>query len=323
MATDFDPYRILQIPLEASDEDVRAAYGRMSGIVRDGEMNHESTRAVDAAYRILSDTEQRRAYDQRRTEAIARGYVMPAEGAEEILHPQRARVPWGFMDIFKAIGVMVGGLIVTGIPIYLVAEAIAGDKAVEDDPNAWALVLASNFIVQFLMFGTAYWFSVHKYRLDLGALGWRRPVRGRVLLTIGLVFAAFAITMSWGILLQALGIEPDTDLPEQTYEDIRPIIALVILSIFLAPLAEETFFRGFVFGALRPRWGFALAAIASGLLFSVAHIGNPGYLVVLPSIVGIGVLFAWGYYWSGSLFPGIIAHLVFNSVSVAYSIAAA
>ncbi|MEO7667231.1 MAG: CPBP family intramembrane glutamic endopeptidase [Dehalococcoidia bacterium] len=218
---------------------------------------------------------------------------------------------------------MVGGLIVTGIPIYLVAEAIAGDKALEDDPNAWALVLASNFVVQFLMFGSAYWFSVRKYRLDLGALGWKRPVRGGVLLTIGIVFAAFAITMSWGILLQALGIEPDTDLPEQTYEDIRPIIALVILSIFLAPIAEETFFRGFVFGAIRPRWGFLLAALASGALFSVAHFGNPCYLVVLPSIVGIGVLFSWGYYWSGSLYPSIVAHLVFNSVSVIYSITSA
>ena len=247
--------------------------------------------------------------------------MTPEDGAEGMLHPQRARVPWGFKDILKAIGVIVGGLIVTGIPIYLVAEAIAGDKALEDDPNAWALVLASNFVVQFLMFGSAYWFSVRKYRLDLGALGWKRPVRGGVLLTTGIVFAAFALTMSWGILLQALGIEPDTDLPEQTYEDIRPIIALVILSIFLAPLAEETFFRGFVFGALRPRWGFVLAALASGALFSVAHIGNPGYLVVLPSIIGIGFLFSWGYYWSGSLYPSIVAHLAFNSVSVIYSIA--
>lgn len=323
MATDFDPYRILQISPEASDEDVRAAYGRMSGVVRDGEMNEEAARAVDAAYRVLSDSDQRRAYDQRRTEAIARGYVMPEDEAEEMLHPPRVRVPWGFKDILKAIGVMVGGLIVTGIPIYLVAEAIAGDKALEDDPNAWALVLASNFVVQFLMFGTAYWFSVRKYSLDLGALGWRRPDRGRILLTIALVFSAFTIVIGWGLLLQALGISPDTDLPEQTYEDIRPIIALVILSVFLAPVAEETFFRGFVFGALRPRWGFLLAALASGLLFSIAHIGNPGYIVVLPSIVGIGVLFAWSYHWSGSLFPGIIAHLVFNSVSVAYSIASA
>ncbi|MEO6198168.1 MAG: DnaJ domain-containing protein, partial [Dehalococcoidia bacterium] len=129
MATDFDPYRILQIPPEASDEDVRAAYARMTDIVRNGEMNEESARAVDAAYRILSDAEQRRAYDQRRTEAIAGGYVTPEDGAEGMLHPQRARVPWGFKDILKAIGVIVGGLIVTGIPIYLVAEAIAGDKA--------------------------------------------------------------------------------------------------------------------------------------------------------------------------------------------------
>jgi membrane protease YdiL (CAAX protease family) len=225
--------------------------------------------------------------------------------------------PWGPKDIVRP-GLIVLGLVLTGIPICL-ALAIAGDSKVEDIRRLGSRS-ASNFVIQFLMIGTAYWFSVRKYRLDFSALGWRLPDRGRVLFTIALVFAAFAITMAWGILLQTLGIEPDTDLPEQTYDDIRPIIALVILSVFLAPLCEETFFRGFVFGSLRWRWGVFFGALASGALFSVAHIGNPGYLVVLPSIIGIGMLFAWGYYWSGSLYPVIVAHLAFNSVSV-YSIA--
>jgi membrane protease YdiL (CAAX protease family) len=350
MATDFDPYRILQLPPDATEDDIHAAYERLSTPGTGDGLTGEGAAAVDTAYRILSDPEQRSAYDQRRSEALARGYVQPQESAEslEALACPRCGVlavadarfcgscgqplarrgagagaPWGPKDIVKAIGVIVVGLIVSGIPIYLAAEAIAGDKELEDDPNAWAVVLASNFVVQFLMFGSAYWFSVRKYRLDLRALGWRAPKRGGVLFTIGLVFAAFAMTMAWGILLQALGIEPDTDLPEQTYEDIRPIIALVILSMFLAPVCEETFFRGFVFGSLRWRWGVLLGALASGALFSVSHIGNPGYLVVLPSIIGIGMLFAWGYYWSDSLYPPIAAHLAFNSVSVIYSIAAA
>lgn len=359
MATDFDPYRILQLPIEATNDDIRAAYERLSAQATGDGQTGESAATIDTAYRILSDPDQRRAYDQRRSEALERrdvssappsfcsqcgaaltpaqafctkcgtpaaaGSPGQAPGVDGMLRDEqvRAHAPWGPKDIVKAIGVIVVGLIVSGIPIYLAAEAIAGDKELEDDPNAWAVVLASNFVVQFLMLGSAYWFSVRKYRLDFRALGWRAPKRGGVLFTIGLIFAAFAMTMAWGILLQALGIEPDTDLPEQTYEDIRPIIALVILSMFLAPLCEETFFRGFVFGSLRWRWGVLLGAFASGALFSVSHIGNPGYLVVLPSIIGIGMLFAWGYYWSDSLYPPIAAHLAFNSVSVIYSIAAA
>jgi membrane protease YdiL (CAAX protease family) len=348
MATDFDPYRILQISPDASEQEVHASFARLSESAGNGDGATIDLRAVETAFHILADPEQRRAYDERHAEALARGYIEPVEvmyasvpcgkcgsmvgssqrfctscGAESTGATGKSGVPWGYLDIVKAIVVLVGGLIVTGIPIYLIADALAGDSAIEDDPNAWALVLVSNFAVQFLMLGSAYWFSVRKYRLNFSALGWRKPKRGGILFAIGLILGAFGIVMAWGLVLQLLGVTPDTDLPDQTYEDPRPIVALVVLSIVLAPLAEETFFRGFVFGALYPRWGFVLGAIASGALFSVAHIGNTGYLPVLPSIVGIGVLFAWGYYWSGSLYPSIGAHLAFNSFSVAYSIAAA
>jgi membrane protease YdiL (CAAX protease family) len=74
---------------------------------------------------------------------------------------------------------------------------------------------------------------------------------------------------------------------------------------------EETFFRGFLFGGLRGRWGFFAAALASGLLFAVAHI-DP--LVFIP-FTAVGMIFAWGYVYSGSLLASVIAHLLFNSIS--------
>jgi hypothetical protein len=325
MATDFDPYRILQVSTTAGRDEIEQAYERMAAIVRDGGMDEESQRAVDAAYLILRDSEQRRGYDERRAEAIARGAVMTAADAESLLYPERrsGRAPWGIGDMLKAIGVIVAGLILTGIPIFLLAEAVAGDKAIEDDPNAWAIALGSNFVVEALFVGTAYWFGVRKYGLDFGALGLRRPQRGRVLLVCGLVIGAFAIIMGWGLLLSALGIQPDTDLPEQTYTDWRPVLALIALSVLMAPIGEEIFFRGFVFGGLRGRWGGIPAAVVSGVLFSLAHVANPGYMVVLPGIAGIGVMFAWSYSYSGSLAPSIIAHLVFNTFGVVYSVASA
>jgi membrane protease YdiL (CAAX protease family) len=322
MATDFDPYRILQVSTTAGQDEIEQAYERMAAIVRDGGMDEESRRAVDAAYLILREPDQRRAYDERRAEAIARGAVMPAADAESLLYPERrsGRAAWGIGDMLKAIGVIVAGLFISGIPLVLLAEAVAGDRAIEDDPNAWAIVLAANFVVEALFVGTAYWFGVRKYGLNLGALGLRRPHRGGVLLVFGLVIGTFGTIMAWGLLLSAFGIQPDTDLPEQTYTDWRPVLALIVLSVLMAPIGEEIFFRGFVFGGLRGRWGGVLAAVGSGFLFSLAHVGNPGYIVVLPGIVGIGILFAWAYSYSGSLAPSIIAHVVFNSVNVIYAI---
>ncbi len=322
MATDFDPYRILEVPPRADQEEIERAYERLAASPG-GVLSDEGRRAVETAYLILRDPEQRRAYDERRAEALTRGAAIAPQDAETLLYPERSRdrTPWGVADMLKAIVVIVAGLFISGIPLIVIADAVAGDRAIEDDPTAWAIVLGANFAVEALFVGTAYWFGVRKHRLDLGALGLRRPRRGGVLMVCGLIVATFATIMAWSALLAAFGIQPDTDLPDQTYTDWRPVLALVILSVFLAPLGEEIFFRGFVFGGLRGRWGGVLAAFASGCLFAAAHIGNPGYIVVLPGIAGIGMLFAWAYAYSGSLAPSIIAHFVFNSVSVIYSVA--
>jgi hypothetical protein len=91
-----------------------------------------------------------------------------------------------------------------------------------------------------------------------------------------------------------------------------PLIVLVgILSLALAPVMEETFFRGFLFGGLRGRWGVFFAALSTGFLFSLAHL-DP--LVFIP-FTAVGMIFAWGYVYSGSILAGMIAHLLFNSIS--------
>ncbi len=89
------------------------------------------------------------------------------------------------------------------------------------------------------------------------------------------------------------------------------IVLLGVLSLGLAPVMEETFFRGFLFGGLRGRWGFFLAALGSGFLFALAHV-DP--LVFIP-FTAVGMLFAWGYVYSGSILASMVAHFLFNGVS--------
>jgi membrane protease YdiL (CAAX protease family) len=74
---------------------------------------------------------------------------------------------------------------------------------------------------------------------------------------------------------------------------------------------EETFFRGFLFGGLRGRWGVFWAALGTGFLFALAHV-DP--FVFIP-FTAVGMLFAWGYVYSGSLLASMIAHLLFNGLS--------
>jgi CAAX protease family protein len=326
MATDFDPYRILQVPPEATDEQIRHAYDQMSQAAWADGSNPEAAQEVDVAYRILRDPEQRRAYDERRAAALATAPALEFGDQGQLpdeLGKPKSRAPWRIGDMAMAVAAVVGGTLAVSVPAALLADSyLESGQDIEDDPTALTIVLAASLALELLLFATAVWFGPRKYKLPLASLGLRKPERGGWLFPFGLWISALAIVYTYFGILSLLGIEPDSDVPEEAFESAGPLIVLAILSMGLAPFMEEVFFRGFIFGGLHGRWGWVLAAIVSGGLFGLAHIGNPGSLLVVAPIAGVGMLFAWGYKWSGSLIGPIIAHFLFNSIAIMVGIAA-
>jgi membrane protease YdiL (CAAX protease family) len=79
--------------------------------------------------------------------------------------------------------------------------------------------------------------------------------------------------------------------------------------VLLAPLFEEVLFRGLLFATLRRRLGAWPAAAISATLFAAAH----GYgLLGFASVFWSGLLWAWIYEKSGSLWPSLTAHALNN-----------
>ena len=89
----------------------------------------------------------------------------------------------------------------------------------------------------------------------------------------------------------------------------NPLI-FVFVGIILAPIVEETFFRGFLFNGLRQRFGWNKAALLSSLFFSLAHL-EP--VALIPTFI-LGYLLAYLFHRSNSLWPGVILHFLMNSV---------
>jgi hypothetical protein len=79
----------------------------------------------------------------------------------------------------------------------------------------------------------------------------------------------------------------------------------------VAPVAEEAFFRGFLFAGLKKYWGRLAGALLSAALFTVAHILPTSF----PPIFVLGVLFALLYDYTGSIWPAVALHGVINSLS--------
>ena len=112
------------------------------------------------------------------------------------------------------------------------------------------------------------------------------------------------------------------DAPEQTAVQALfdsnialPLTGFALL--IMTPLSEEIFFRGFIFpGLIRPL-GLAGAMLATGVLFGAIHITGSDTVAIALPFSAIGALFCWLYYRTGSLWPSIITHLLFNSVGFA------
>jgi membrane protease YdiL (CAAX protease family) len=91
------------------------------------------------------------------------------------------------------------------------------------------------------------------------------------------------------------------------------LVLVVLVTVVLAPVFEEIFFRGLLYPALRRRTGYKVAVILDGLIFAVMHF-KPLFMI---SLILVGIVLAFIYEKTESLFAPIITHAFYNLVVVA------
>jgi membrane protease YdiL (CAAX protease family) len=214
-----------------------------------------------------------------------------------------------------AIAVVIGSVFIALIPIMIIIGIVAGGEIEDDDESVTAVTIGAGFLLEALLLLAVALFTVGKYNLRWSELGFRPPRRGGYWFPAPLFFAAFAILLVNAGIASAAGTEAEGNLSDELFDSALLVVLLGILSLALAPVMEETFFRGFLFGGLRGRWGLLGAAFGSGFLFALAHFTGLSSLPLLPAIGMIGMLFAWAYNYTGSLFAPIGAHFLFNLVA--------
>ena len=97
------------------------------------------------------------------------------------------------------------------------------------------------------------------------------------------------------------------------HPDPRHRIAVIVMAVIVAPVAEEVLFRGYLYGVIRRFGGRLPALLTSSLLFAAIH-------VHLPSMAGLGllaVILCLLYERTGSLWATITMHATFNATTIA------
>jgi membrane protease YdiL (CAAX protease family) len=194
--------------------------------------------------------------------------------------------------------------------ILLAILELAGLGVTADSPG---VNIGATLIQDLVLVGCALWLAnrvtrPRAWQFGLrGAPFWRAVKWGAI---------AFAIYFTFQ-LIYAAAVHPDEK--QTTLQDLGAgngwalTVLIGVLVVGVAPVAEEFFFRGFFYGALRTRFTFLTAALIDGVVFGALH-ATTGLQAVPPLII-LGVAFCVAYEATGSILPGIVLHAINNMIA--------
>ena len=223
---------------------------------------------------------------------------------------------WRMSDLALGLGLAgLGFLVLIGA---LFGASIVIDVAPEDDTQAAALIAAVVTVLFEAWLGVTVWLLARRRRLVEGDLGLAQT--GSVRWAAYAVAAAYLTLVVYALVVAAIerltaadlgALKQGNGIPESLGNTPLVMGILGVGIVVAAPLGEELFFRAFLFRALSGRFGLVAGLLLSGLLFGAFHT-NVG--VFIPFFC-IGVILAWAYHVSGSLWTPIAAHVTINGIS--------
>jgi membrane protease YdiL (CAAX protease family) len=224
--------------------------------------------------------------------------------------PERLAPRWPAW--YAAAGFVVA-LIGTLIAVGIVAAA-TGASSDDEDPT---FTIVATLMQSIIFIGTAVLFASFTRRPERWHFGLRRT---RFWPAVGWAALGMCSFYVFAAVYTAV-VQPDA---EQTIaQDLGAdqgtfgLIAAGFMVVCVAPVAEEFFFRGFFYRALRSRYSMLVAAAIDGLLFGIIHFdfSAADALLILPPLAALGFVFCLVYERTGSLYPVIALHAINNSLA--------
>jgi uncharacterized protein len=199
---------------------------------------------------------------------------------------------------------------------YAVIAGVAGLTAAEAE-DAPGPVLGATFLQDAMLIGgaaLAVWLVVKGG--TAAALGLRRTAFWPAVGWAAVVLGTFWLTS--GLLVAIFGEPPEQEITQEikSEDGALALAGYVAITCLIAPIAEEVFFRGFLFPVLRARVGVVWGVLVTAALFSLVHaLGSPVEALIVLFVLGAGLCLL--YLRTGSLLPCIGLHALNNAISFA------
>jgi hypothetical protein len=216
-----------------------------------------------------------------------------------------------------ALGLVLGSL----ATIIVDVVGSAGGSSVSHPSPATNII--ADIVFDLCFVAAALWLAVWRGRARPDDFGFRRV--GLPLGIAAVVVAAVAYYGLTAVYSAIANLHGKDKLPSELGAT-HSTAALVAAGFFvcaIAPMCEEFFFRGFVFGSLRNiplrigsvKLGPWIAAVLTGILFGLAHTGSASSQFLIP-LGFLGFVLCLVRWRTGSLYPCMALHSANNALAL-------
>lgn len=228
-------------------------------------------------------------------------------------------MPWGLPVALSALLLSFAVALMGGEALMFAAPGLHPPSSIQFNVVAYfaltlGVVLSASLLVLF------------RYHVGLEALGFRFPGWQSLLAVtalLPLIYSAIALTFYlFSKFLPGYQLHGNVSALLGTHQtlSLSAEVGIVLWGSIVAPFTEETLFRGILFQGLRHtfekvvsyRGSVAGAAIISGLVFGLAH----GEIHSLPILAFLGVILAFVFQYTRSIYPSVLVHGIFNAVAL-------
>lgn len=237
------------------------------------------------------------------------------------IYPQDLQISWSWLHLIvflSFIFISLLGVQTVFLAVYAPSQKMTAQQleeymmskpqvAIGSTIVVYALLLFFLYVTLALLRGQPFWSTLGWRKLPSNISG--RPTHPVVFFFIGcglslLVFALTAVIKT-----------PENTPIEEVFKFKTTAILFVAMAVLVAPLAEETLFRGYLYPMFARWFGVVPGIVITGVLFGLMHgpqLGGAKSLIAVMSLVGI--IFTVARARTGSVFASYLMHLGYNSL---------
>lgn len=232
------------------------------------------------------------------------------------------RVPWGWLDLFLLVIVYIGATAISTI-LLVVLFASRGMQwnTIHHTPSALGFFVVARQILVYVALFLYLWLQARtRFRAPFwSTFGWHKfePSRWpRPLAWFG--FIALGFVLSASVQLVSVAFPPKTKLPIEALMQNRQVaLALMAMSVLLAPIVEETIFRGYLYPVAARSFGVFAGIIITGTIFGLLHAEQLwGGWAQISLLVVVGIVFTWVRAAKRTVLASYLLHVSYNFLIV-------